>query len=157
MFSMNEKAVFQKIRLSDFRGSRGVSLVTVPQATGSRYQTSTSPATQAKTMPFSGPINRNTLAPISERTHGFRSTPIAIGRCAMLVSRPDSEIDEASNGKAPLLKKPGLSKTAGCERGVKRGFAKHRKPNGLMDTVIAVNGPGSFQKLEVQKILVSNS
>ena len=50
-----------------------------------------------------------------------------------------------------------LSKKAGCERGVKRGFAKHRKPNGLMDTVIAENGPGSFQKLEVQKILVSNS
>jgi hypothetical protein len=31
------------------------------------------------------------------------------------VSRLDSEIDEASNGKAPLLTKPGLSKTVVAE------------------------------------------
>jgi hypothetical protein len=39
----------------------------------------------------------------------------AIRRCAMLVSRPDSEIDEASNGKAPLLTKRGLSETVVAE------------------------------------------
>ena len=57
-------------------------------------------------------------------TRGRGRTPapkiLAIRRCAMLVSRPDSEIDEASNGKAPLLTKPGLSKTVGCERSSQR-------------------------------------
>jgi len=32
------------------------------------------------------------------------------------VSRLDSEIDEASNGKAPLLTKPGLSKTVNYDK-----------------------------------------
>jgi len=36
--------------------------------------------------------------------------PVSAG---LRVSRPDSEIDEARSGKAPLLTKPGLSKTVG--------------------------------------------
>jgi len=73
------------------------------------------------------------LAPQVRAPQGFRQARLTVSRQAekraagetpapkfsesvsagLRVSRPDSEIDEASNGKAPLLTKPGLSKTVG--------------------------------------------